>query len=446
MSALIQSLVGADACLPAAGMIDLLCRFSCNSISVSDQELVNLGVGVFPNLSLVNHSCSPNAAIVFEGSTPTLRAIREIEAGAEVFQSYMSVAEPRYVRALELKETYFFACACDLCTLHATTADPRTTYRCLRGKCGGIIDLPDRLDEATCSVHGRLDEDEQSKLEETATEAFRLYQKAVQLQDSDPNQALTLAKRCYALQSPMMDVTNASLLGTLTLLLHLYLSPQVKDFKAAHVVSCHLLKAHEGLCEGFHPSVSVAAYTEFKLALAIWDGAAEGRLPLTESGQRAVSLLEKSHGRGHMWKEANAKLQEVGMVLGALRPWNGKSKDEATSCRTETSCELSSFPPVFPSARQDKTPNITVAMRTLEKINRPLILRPPKVQSATSCAVEVATLFNCWRAMAVDAPQCAESAKALTTCMKAQATKKNVSTSVKDINKWLAKATRKKQL
>ncbi|TPX60684.1 hypothetical protein PhCBS80983_g01631 [Powellomyces hirtus] len=85
-------------------------------------------------------------------------------------------------------------------------------------------------------------------------------------------------------------------------------------------------------------------------------------------------------------------------------------------------------------------------MRTLDKIKKPLALRPPKVQAATTCAVEVATLFNCWRAMSVDAPQCAESAKALMTCMAAQGKKTDPAYSVNEINHWLAKSRRKKQL
>ncbi|KAJ3184153.1 hypothetical protein HDU87_004999 [Geranomyces variabilis] len=85
-------------------------------------------------------------------------------------------------------------------------------------------------------------------------------------------------------------------------------------------------------------------------------------------------------------------------------------------------------------------------MRAIDRIRKPLALRPPKVQSATACAVELATLFNCWRAMSVDAVQCAESGKALMTCMAAQGAKTGSSQSVDEINHWIGRAARKKQL
>ena len=56
-------------------------------------------------------------------------------------------------------------------------------------------------------------------------------------------------------------------------------------------------------------------------------------------------------------------------------------------------------------------------MRTLDKIKQPLAIKPRKITPATPCAVEITTLFNCWRSIAVDAPACAESGKALIKCM-----------------------------
>ncbi|KAI9335717.1 hypothetical protein BDR26DRAFT_1009167 [Obelidium mucronatum] len=68
----------------------------------------------------------------------------------------------------------------------------------------------------------------------------------------------------------------------------------------------------------------------------------------------------------------------------------------------------------------------------IEKINRPLTMRPAKTMKAAPCAPEISTLFNCWRALDVDAKGCTESAKAL-------AMKTAKTSSVSDINKKLAK-------
>jgi len=56
-------------------------------------------------------------------------------------------------------------------------------------------------------------------------------------------------------------------------------------------------------------------------------------------------------------------------------------------------------------------------MKTLDKIGKPFTLRSKRVIEATPCAVELSTLFNCWRAIGVDASQCATTAKALVACM-----------------------------
>ena len=38
--------------------------------------------------SLVNHSCNPNAVVVFETSILTVRAIRKFNAGEGIFRCY----------------------------------------------------------------------------------------------------------------------------------------------------------------------------------------------------------------------------------------------------------------------------------------------------------------------------------------------------------------------
>ncbi|RKO89868.1 hypothetical protein BDK51DRAFT_1727, partial [Blyttiomyces helicus] len=62
-----------------------------------------------------NHSCDPNAAIIFDGDTATLRSIRAIDAGEEICQSYVEIAEELGPRQAEIRERYFFQCDCPTC-------------------------------------------------------------------------------------------------------------------------------------------------------------------------------------------------------------------------------------------------------------------------------------------------------------------------------------------
>ena len=62
----------------------------------------------------------------------------------------------------------------------------------------------------------------------------------------------------------------------------------------------------------------------------------------------------------------------------------------------------------------------TPLMRTLDKIDRPLKMRPQRIMRAAPCATEISTLFNCWRAIDVDAPGCIAAAAQLRLCMNAR--------------------------
>ncbi|KAJ3295507.1 hypothetical protein HDU79_009030 [Rhizoclosmatium sp. JEL0117] len=72
-------------------------------------------------------------------------------------------------------------------------------------------------------------------------------------------------------------------------------------------------------------------------------------------------------------------------------------------------------------------------------------MRPAKMMRASPCATEISTLFNCWRALEVDAKGCMESARALAGCM-AVPVKVAKTNSAGDINKKLAKLRQGKSL
>ncbi|KAH6594474.1 hypothetical protein BASA61_004011 [Batrachochytrium salamandrivorans] len=86
-------------------------------------------------------------------------------------------------------------------------------------------------------------------------------------------------------------------------------------------------------------------------------------------------------------------------------------------------------------------------MRVIEKLKRPIQLKPIKLQQATPCAMEISAMFNCWRAMSIDATSCAAAAGALTLCMTAKAkSPPEATSSINEINKWLIKVSKRKQL
>jgi len=74
-----------------------------------------VGLCFEPILALANHSCSPNAVVVFDGRSVALRALDSINKEEQVFISYITATEDRISRQRDLKQRYFFDCQCEKC-------------------------------------------------------------------------------------------------------------------------------------------------------------------------------------------------------------------------------------------------------------------------------------------------------------------------------------------
>uniref|UniRef100_A0A2A4J7W7 SET domain-containing protein n=1 Tax=Heliothis virescens TaxID=7102 RepID=A0A2A4J7W7_HELVI len=76
-----------------------------------------IGTGIYPTISMMNHSCEPNITNVFYKNTLYVKVIRELPKGAEVLNCY----GPHYARRStddrreELKTQYGFNCMCPAC-------------------------------------------------------------------------------------------------------------------------------------------------------------------------------------------------------------------------------------------------------------------------------------------------------------------------------------------
>ncbi|KAI8052292.1 hypothetical protein BDF22DRAFT_687497 [Syncephalis plumigaleata] len=99
----------------AAELLELWCRLGCNSHAILDAELEDVGVGIYIGLSLLNHSCSPNCTILFDGTTAVTRSLCAINPGEELTINYLDVTLPKAKRQKELQDRYFFTCRCDKC-------------------------------------------------------------------------------------------------------------------------------------------------------------------------------------------------------------------------------------------------------------------------------------------------------------------------------------------
>jgi hypothetical protein len=72
--------------------------------------------GVFPLAARVNHSCRPNVAQTWNSNLNqlTIHAIRDIEVGEELCDSYVLLLEDSETRQAGL-DAYGFVCGCEVC-------------------------------------------------------------------------------------------------------------------------------------------------------------------------------------------------------------------------------------------------------------------------------------------------------------------------------------------
>lgn len=110
-----------------------LMQLQTNLISILDQNLHNLtmightlsevnerpiGVGVYPTISLLNHSCKPNILSFFHKNKFVARAASSLECGTEINYCYGPSVNrmSKKDRIKRLKEQYFFDCSCECCS------------------------------------------------------------------------------------------------------------------------------------------------------------------------------------------------------------------------------------------------------------------------------------------------------------------------------------------
>ncbi|KAI0826452.1 SET domain-containing protein [Irpex lacteus] len=185
--------------LSSAGeLVDLISRFTTNTFTLTTPSLNPIGVCVAPTFAFLNHSCNPNAVLVFPRCSKTklqepqmnLVAIRPIGLNEEIFVSYVDTTLPGDVRRAALNETYNFQCKCSICKEPAHP-DPRQSIWCPKS-CGGTCPVPfEEADLVRCTTCKAV-----VRSTESVLDALRIGQEALSkastLQFKDPAKSLQL--------------------------------------------------------------------------------------------------------------------------------------------------------------------------------------------------------------------------------------------------------------
>ena len=110
-----QLFVEREYLLCPSDLIDLLCLINCNSLSVTDDEQEVIGVCISTKIAMLNHSCIPNASVVFSNGEAIVLALQSIKTGDELFISYIDHTQTTISRKSALKQNYLFDCNCRMC-------------------------------------------------------------------------------------------------------------------------------------------------------------------------------------------------------------------------------------------------------------------------------------------------------------------------------------------
>ncbi|XP_042232563.1 uncharacterized protein LOC121873239 isoform X2 [Homarus americanus] len=123
---------------------------SCNLINLDNCEDVSLellGTGIYPAVSLLNHSCNPTCAAFYYGKTIVIRALKYIPAGTPITLNYLLIMKNVNVkiRWRVLREAFNFTCTCEACENNWPTQEelpPILFLKCV--KCNKAINLQTR--------------------------------------------------------------------------------------------------------------------------------------------------------------------------------------------------------------------------------------------------------------------------------------------------------------
>ncbi|KAI1436765.1 SET domain-containing protein [Xylaria sp. CBS 124048] len=95
--------------------LEIACKLKINSFTRLDEDIQQTGIFMNPALSMVNHSCIPNAYTQCIGRNAVLHASREIKKDEEIEISYIDHSLHLANRQEAFRTRYHFRCSCARC-------------------------------------------------------------------------------------------------------------------------------------------------------------------------------------------------------------------------------------------------------------------------------------------------------------------------------------------
>ncbi|KAK6246152.1 hypothetical protein SCA6_009242 [Theobroma cacao] len=273
--------------------VNTFCKISCNAHAIVDIDMEPLGTGLYPVMSIINHSCLPNAVLVFEGKLAVLRALLPVGKGDEVLISYIDLCQTTRDRWDDLNAKYHFICSCRRCCKFDKIDDQiLDALRCKHGKCDGFLvdkhGFYSRDLKLECSKCGHVRTSEAEKRAKKKLEPL-LDRAGSYLDNLNYEGALSTYKKIEAATLDLFHPSSLSVMLVRKLLTKLHM--ETGDIQAA-LECCRLITpVRERLLQRNDPVLGRHYYLRGKL---------EGVKGDKEDGRdyliRARDILEITHG------------------------------------------------------------------------------------------------------------------------------------------------------
>ncbi|MFH4977951.1 hypothetical protein AB6A40_004660 [Gnathostoma spinigerum] len=187
----------------------LFCKTSINCFGLTSEFGRTIGIALCIRLSLLDHSCKPNARIAFRGVQ--CRMIRNGTANNQsnfhvmsIHHSYIDELQPIQARREILKKKYKFDCKCDGCT---DTERNRDMIANSCEYCNGAV-----LDSGCCSVCKRSMSPEHISTCKLAVELCTASAKALNERKMTDEQRLTICAKTLEVADGALYEFNVTLL------------------------------------------------------------------------------------------------------------------------------------------------------------------------------------------------------------------------------------------
>ena len=147
-----------DPSLPnSSEILEIYGRVLINSFHIMNNEYQSIGIGLYLNASVLDHSCNPNASVSFIGNKIMVKSVSalRIESFTDVRICYINLLNTSVKRKMELKSQYYFTCTCQNCHMEKFDDIRKGSMKC-----------PDCLDAIAVSIPEEKEEGAASSSEE----------------------------------------------------------------------------------------------------------------------------------------------------------------------------------------------------------------------------------------------------------------------------------------